>query len=332
MRAELLSCGYVKTNHNAQITMDIVKLIQLFYDKYFYWKIEKDVMKEFLEAKNEDEIQSPSTFTIRDIEFGCTVCPNGYDERYKGCVQFFIEARNVPSNIKYFIMSVEAGYDSCQKCICRFWETGQLYGNPIEKLSDFKDATKLEFYCMVDVLAIKYKQDSDEPDYKLDLKLSKQVQYEWKIDDKSLMGKIEHRGRFSLYSDNFDNDNWCIIINPRRSNDEKEHISIGLVLLRWLYGISVIYAKYSIKLEFASGKVYGGDAKQCKLEYIEWNPDNWDDLGPFSGVMSVEFADVFGDGFMNQDWIRISVEIEILNIVVDDALIEKSKWNDYGVF
>ena len=68
LKAELLSCGYVKTNHNRHISMDIIKVIESFYDIYLYWTIQKDEMKRFLSAKNGDEIPSPSKCTIKGTE------------------------------------------------------------------------------------------------------------------------------------------------------------------------------------------------------------------------------------------------------------------------
>ena len=44
---ELLACGYVKQNYKYAIPMVINKLIELFYNKYFYWKIKKDEMQKF---------------------------------------------------------------------------------------------------------------------------------------------------------------------------------------------------------------------------------------------------------------------------------------------
>ena len=90
VRTELLTCRYSKENYKQTIPMAINKLIQLFYDKYFYWKIQKDTINEFPKIKNGDEIHCKSTFKIKDIEFECTLCPNGWQQHLSGYVQFFV--------------------------------------------------------------------------------------------------------------------------------------------------------------------------------------------------------------------------------------------------
>ena len=58
-KAELLTSRYIKENHTNALPMVIIKLVELFYDKYLYWKVQKETMKQFLVHKDDQEIYAP---------------------------------------------------------------------------------------------------------------------------------------------------------------------------------------------------------------------------------------------------------------------------------
>ena len=102
-KVDLLSAGYSRAISNNTAPKEISQLIELFYDDYFYWSLTQEEIKTFSTAKNQDVIYNPNTFKIQDIEFECTICPNGWAERAKGFVQFFMEVKNMPPEIEYCI-------------------------------------------------------------------------------------------------------------------------------------------------------------------------------------------------------------------------------------
>ena len=82
---ELLAFGFCNENYQNTIPDAIGRVIRLFYDEYFYWRIEKAAMTQFLNAKNGDVMHSPSTFTIKGIEFECTMSKCMERRRYRIC-------------------------------------------------------------------------------------------------------------------------------------------------------------------------------------------------------------------------------------------------------
>ena len=234
MRVELLTSRYVKENSVNLIPIDITNLIQLFYNQYFYWKLTKNEITQFRQAELRDIIYSPSKFTIQGIEFELTLCPNGWTKRSNGDIELFIEVKKMPSNIVYFIFYGHVGCDltsTNNKFLSRFKNGKNAQGTTIGKFADCQHMENMEFYCMVDILGIKYNFKSD---YKTMLKLSKHIKYEWKIDDKSQMEKIKNLKipNHGLYSNTFDNDNWCIALHPggfKRNNDGDFEIRLYLL-------------------------------------------------------------------------------------------------------
>ena len=53
--------GYCQKNHINEISDAICRIIRLFYDEYFYWRIQGDEFKEFLNAENGDVMYYSST-------------------------------------------------------------------------------------------------------------------------------------------------------------------------------------------------------------------------------------------------------------------------------
>ena len=316
-KAELLTSRYVRDNSLKLIPMDITYMIQLFYDQYFYWKLQKDEMTQFHKAKFKDIIHSPSTFTIQGIEFECTLAPNGWREASEGYVEMFIEIKNMPSNIDYFLFYGEIGCDftlTNRKFVRRFKSARNVSGARMGKLIDFQDTQHIEFYCMVDIFAVKYKKTMHKLDYKLPLRLIKHIEYEWKIDDKLQLERIKNLQimNHGLYSDKFGGDNWCIALHPKGfSRFNKGDFEIRLFLLRWSLGIVGMTVRYIIEMEYASGRIYGGNVQGSRLKYNDGK--NTIVIKP---KMKITCGDVDVDELFEEEWIKVCVEIEILYILL----------------
>ena len=327
VKAELLICGYIKKNHITLIPMDISNLIQHFYDKHFYWQIQQNQMTQLVTAKNWHAIKSKSIIKIKGIEFQCLLYPNRWGEESEGSLLFAITIAKIPSDVEHFIVSTTRGCETTSvnlTSVRKRWNEGQRQGGLLMKSSDYHDKAKLDFYCIIDILAIKYRENSDFQDYKMEFKMHKHIEYEWKINDKQTMKAI--KGSKRICSDNFDNNNWCAVIYEGEPENE---FWIGIFLLRFPWGISSFNATYSIRMEFASGKIYVCHEQQCELQWVEveeWNASK----APFRGYMTFQCKDVDRDELIHQEWIKIYVTIDITEMFVDEKSIDEGKWNDYG--
>ena len=99
------------------------------------------------------------------------------------------------SNIEYFRISTEIGSDFCcmgnYRFMSKWWKVGNGWGPCLVKLSHCQDLNDIEFHCMVDILGITYKENTDEKDYKMAVNMNKSVGFEWKIDDELTMLRMK---------------------------------------------------------------------------------------------------------------------------------------------
>ena len=89
LKTELLTHAYVRKNTKSAIAMPLLKPIQLFHDKYFYFRIKNSKIKKFVTAKNGDLFYS-KTFVIKGVQFECLLYPNGYSIENEGYVDIYI--------------------------------------------------------------------------------------------------------------------------------------------------------------------------------------------------------------------------------------------------
>ena len=325
-KTELLACGYIKQNYKNVTPMAINKLIQLFYDTYFYWKLTKNEMKQFLEAKNGEVIHPPKTFKIKDIKFELTLCPNGWKPSGKGYVQCFIEIKDMPSNIKYIRLSGIIGSNLSPtkgKFMCKWWATGNGHGCWLKKLSDCKDSDNIEFHCMVDILGIKYKANTGHLDYKMVIKMNKSIKYEWQIDDELQMKELNcmDEGMYAC-SDNFGDNNWSLAIYPRGSPSYKS-FAVGIMCLRLPFDVSKMDVNYQIKMELASGTIYQHNDLRERFTFFN---------GPKPIFLFMKCPSIDANELFDEEWIRINASVEIVNIYDDfGRIVSKENWSDFGI-
>ena len=325
--AESLISGYIKENYHNPVPTDITNLIRLFYDKYFYYKIQKDELKKFLSGNSGESIHFGSCLTLNSIELECMI-----STRHTDNVVIIIKIKNMPSIIEYFTLSMEIGcplFSVRSTRFCRWWKITHQGGITLGKVSDFQDLECLEFYVMADILNIKYKKNADKDDYKTDIKMIKTTEYEWKIDDKSVMEQMKkmHQGMY-VSCDSFGNNNWTISVLPKGFNYGKLNGKFGVNVqcVRLPFGVSAMDTRYSIKLmtESVHGEV--SDLER-KLVFNERRKGIM-----IGNRMSLECPDVDIDELLDAGWILIKVKVEIVNIYNDEKeLISKEEWAEFGV-
>ena len=152
--AELLTFGYAKENYTDKCSIPdaINQVIQSFYDEYFYWRIQGNQMKEFVNANNGDILHCPTTFSIKGIEFEFTLCPDGWKEDHSGFTEIYIEVKHKPSNIEYFRLSVILSCETSQmtlKFMKRWWMKGNGKGFTVFKKSEYENREFIDFNCKI---------------------------------------------------------------------------------------------------------------------------------------------------------------------------------------
>ena len=151
------------------------------------------------------------------------------------------------------------------------------------------------------------------------------------ISHPSAIANKQQEKRPGLYSNNFNNNHWCLAVWPKSCFKKETRMAVGAVLAKWPIFASAIDVSYTITLQFASGKIHGGDKKQSKLKWIEWDSNTHETYNVLKQMVNLNCSEIEENKWLNEEWININVEIDITNIYVGDKVIEKEKWNDYGI-
>ena len=329
-RLKSLMFGYININYTNEVPVELISIIQLFYDDYFHWRVQGDEMKKLLNTKNGKLLYNTSTFEINDIEFVCGLYPNGIHTNAHsdtvGFVHLCIEIKTIPSNIEQFTMFLEFGCDTFQAgnkamviCTdeCKFF-------NGLCTLAQCQNLAVIDFSCLVRILHIKYKEDSDNEiiDFRTEIKMNKYVEYEWKIDDEQQMERIRnmHIGMGEC-SDNIDNNNWVIKVQPVGFGPEYPgKLSIGISCLAVPFGIKTMRIKYKIVLIGKHGMIQEEESEN-EIIFVKTTAEVL-----LSNRMCMQCPNVEVDELFNQDWIGINVTIEIMDIYdANDVEIDRGE-------
>ena len=326
IKAEFISCRYTRSIRRISAPTVINKLIQSYYDIYFYRQINKNLIQRFFKTNNGDTILAKLITKIKGIGFGYLLYPNGSTAKSKGCVELGIIVTNIPSDIEYFSVAIEGGCDTTStndKGVVRWHKNYQFFVMEIAKLSDCKNMTQMDLYFNIDVIEIKYK--ADKKDYKLKWYMSMNYQYEWKIDNKAVISGMRGlKNNKLLCSDNFNNNNWCIAIPAGQSHDK---FKIKLKLLRYPYKLSAFSTIYTLRVETASGKQYDLDTGMCRFERREWNVKEKKAHLPYSNVRSIQFNDVTLNELAQEEWFKICIKMRSKLFSVGHE-----RWENDGVY
>ena len=319
--------GYCKAHSINKIPTDIIQLIHKFYEATFYWRVEGDEMDKFLNAKNGDVIHSKSTIIIRDIEFEVTLCPNGWRRRSEGGVEVYCEMKYVPDDVKYFTVRVELNCETTniKRKVLRIWRNkGDGNGVLCCKLDECQDMEHIDFNCFVNLLHVKYEEDSNNTDFVSEIKMKTHVEHEWIISDKQEMKKLRnmHEGMTHVHVCG----NWKINFAPRASSaiqkssyPGKPNILVSALSIP--FGVMTMTCEYHIELS-------------CKSNTISWiMRTKIIDFLNRGTRMDMQCSEVDVDELLNEEWIKISIIVQIKSIAdFDNQPIPNDEWSKYGIF
>ena len=344
-KVELLAFGYCHENYSdMHIFPDALsKIVELFYNECNYWKIQGEVMDKFLNAKVGEAIYPPTTLTIKDIEFGCRLYPDGWKADTKNFACFYIVVKKIPSNIEYFRVSAEASCETSmmtKRFMRRWWKTGYGWGFSIFKRSDlyhpFCIVTDIDIMYKIELLAVKYKQSDEKSndetqDFVLPIKLKKCSEYQWIIAGKAALQRMRsmHPG-MSICCDNFGVDNnWTVQLFPYGFRTDAKHagkVAIQILCLRLMYGITKMKIRYDIVLSCASEVLRELTNEQMVVfDYF----DEKDIL--LNNRMCMECANIYIDDLVDEEWIQVSGTIVITEIYDMNGMLETDVWKKYGI-
>ncbi len=230
-RAELLTFGYIKTTYKGTVPSQIIRLIQLFYDIYFYWILKSDQL-------SKTSIVCLKSFNIKGIEFRLEARiqshRNWCNTRIPAhpLVHIGLKIEHIPKEIDYFVFYYEiecevSNYVTKQIQQVQQNDVGKLFDDSfIYPLSELQDIEKIYLNCMVNIKCIKYRRYYSSESlfasyyqngidyYSPANKMQKYFKYTWNIDEKLFQKCKTALVTQPMYSDTFDNNNWCLQMFP----------------------------------------------------------------------------------------------------------------------
>ena len=232
---EILCCGWIRENFDRynRFSLDLIHFLVTLINPIFYWRFNQQQIKSFSSIKNGQLIKS-ERFNIHDINFFCTLFPNGYSEKCVDSVMFYLEIAEWPEAIK----SITIYFELFEKETKSIWKNVEIFEKDRTYIvrgwnecclfvSEYLLQTKLKFGVFVDVLALNYAMERSQKPIKLD----KQCQYKWIINEYDT--KSTPKGRH-LFSPNFNNNCFTLYYDGNE---------LGLKLLGLPPGVSGVTVK-----------------------------------------------------------------------------------------
>eukprot|EP01084_Bolivina_argentea_P096626 173712_1 len=251
---ESLIFGYCRNIHNVFIPFDLILVCLKLFDNTIYWTIEGDQLHKFYQCKNRSYLSGPQ-FTIYDVEFQNTLCPNGWYAQDIGFVNFFIELKLLPHFVKHIAIEYIL---YCEEINC-WYKRGIVYHNQYKKahgwgaycaaFAKFKQRNykSIHFGCSIDVIHVEY-NDSNRNNIFTPILTIKDACFTWNING-ILFNKFKNALSDKLfYSESFCNKCFCLMCKPYGSKTDGScnTVSLALRLLRLPFKQKSITIKYTI--------------------------------------------------------------------------------------
>eukprot|EP01084_Bolivina_argentea_P111663 199183_1 len=312
-RTQLLTFGYVKKEYNDIVPIQLIKLMQWFYDDYFYWILQNDQLNKFKNAQYGEQIICSKSFKIKGITFQVVCYPKGTTSKNDGFVVVRIAVINWPKHIEHITLYREMKCEqtaSTLKILYKLTQYSCRFGSRVCPISDLKDVQTICFNFLVDIRSIKYKQCSNKMDYYSPMnKMQKYSKFSWNIDNLSLQRCKKMTYKQGIFSNNFGNNNWCLSIYPNGFLENGK-------------------AEYCVEcLQFPHNT-----NSMCVKVISNINGEkNGEGTGMFNHKATVGVVMRFNE-FKETESLLFSVKLEIVNIYDEnDQIIEENKYKEYGI-
>ena len=99
-KQEMLTVGYIRSNaNNMNVPVALSHLCLAFHNINIHMIFTGAKLKQLLEMENHTAIYS-KIMKYKDINFHCSICPNGWHKCDEGNVMFYLEKKSICKDIK----------------------------------------------------------------------------------------------------------------------------------------------------------------------------------------------------------------------------------------
>ena len=338
---ELLLNGYLNDKNQKQVPRDIVSLLLLFCGNlYHQWVFYEYELNQWLFMRPGECLVNDKIINIDDLKLQCIIYPNGIDYYTKGYVQFYLKIKRFsPVTIKsitmyYELYCIELG-KRWKNTACFNKKDEVKWGEISMKLLECENRDKLTFGCFIDVIDIIYNpynvvSNKNKKLWVKDVKIHEKCRFKWKIKSEWISPPTTEKDEASYFSDNFNNDTFCLYYTNFMRNYDKYTVGIKLLSLpynikrididyNFLYNGGYVWNEYqsqsfSIKNKGRTVGYQNRTDRTCGKSYRSQN----DDVHPKDEEIVVEI-------------IIKAIYSQLYPYIIDDAKVLRSQWKQYGI-
>eukprot|EP01083_Nonionella_stella_P145409 455600_1 len=307
----LLVSGYIR-RHIDVAHADIAQLCFVFYDEVIHWAINIHPLEDrdyyFIASK---------PFYCQGVKFICTLDPDATHNNQKGYAIVYVRAtldKSIKSIKFYFRMFCQEKAALFQRVVKLTHASASEDFWLIIECNQFK---QMHLSHHIDMLQIKYTDDSDTQDFNKPIVMKKALRFEWKI-DRALLDKFMNAtaGQYFV-SDTFDsvNNNWCLRLYPNSG----DNLILMPVMLRCPHGIAALRTQWIVTCN-----------ELVENTTLAIDPD---DTFSRDYTNSNIISDIAVGTLSTLDELIIAVELEVVGITVSGKAactyipMEKSSWH-----
>ena len=244
---QLLVDGYCKNETTIFIPSVIIDILVMYLNSVVYCHlVNQEMVKEFVSTKCGSKYFTKQV-NIEGVGFEYKIFPNGHKLSDNGDVTFYINVVLFPAHILGITLYFEFFCNELNYKIKKLFTFSRNktrwypFKFQLKEIEDNK-LTSMRLNCFMDILRIKYhNKDNEAFDSKKGMKMCKEIEYKWKIDNdfksKRKLGKI-------FYSKTIDHC-WCLYWKETNTISRKYKMdSIYLQLLKLPFGIRSVTINY----------------------------------------------------------------------------------------
>ena len=261
-------------------------------------------------------------FKIKGIQIQVLVFPNGYlgnKTDYTGLVMFVWKTIHVSPNIESYSFYIEIKCESLDCSIKSLNTNSQNKQSAICQLSELKNLESICFDIIVNVKCIKYKKNCNKISYYSPInKMKNYLKFTWIFNDLLLKRCKKMYHKQPVYSQNFDNNNWCLVLFPNGKKDKGDKGHSCLFLRCFHFPQNVISMDIKVKMD-CMGSIRDTHTKTVNFSR-KWT------------IWRLSMRSMTFNELRQQESLSFVVTLEIINIHKEnDVIIDRKDWDKLGI-
>eukprot|EP01084_Bolivina_argentea_P191303 328624_1 len=324
-RFELLTFGYINKIYGI-IPAGLIKLIHSFYNEWFYWIFNEKKLKPFVNTNNHETISCPTLFKMKGIEFEIFSYPNGRSSIWKGLVHVGFKLKCFPTNMEYATFYQEIKYEAFNSKIFISKKLRKISADTTSEmlsvlcpLSELINMKNICFGYLINIKYIKYKQDTNKIAYysHTNKTIKSFYKFTWNINGLLIQQCKTMMKKQPIYSNDFDHNNWCLMMVPNGLFSDNELPMIFLKCFRPFHSFESMDVKV----------IFSIDGVECEESVCS--------IGhAYIGMLAMNTSDreLLSRAFKEKTAVLLVFTLEIGNVYDKNKnIIDRKEWSKHDI-